>query len=279
MAGLAGAGLAAQVAGVAATPAVAAAVAAAMGERGGITPRTGRVAEAASRYGGGQTSPGPGGEGTERTFSPEPAGGAGLEKMYSARSQLTTMGSMDRGASGTFMSAPSRQASALSDVGEGGLPGFGGPAVTTPKGAAPVTTPPAASPATTSTTYASPARGVAPSQSSAASMSGTGMDTARTGGADTSRTGGGQDTARSYGSARSGGQTARSAFAPSQYSYRSRGSAGGDDIDPSATPRTPRERIGLTGNLASISMPGDSGAEVTPRPIEFSDSSDDETKR
>jgi hypothetical protein len=45
-----------------------------------------------------------------------------------------------------------------------------------------------------------------------------------------------------------------------------------DDIDPSATPRTPRERIGLTGNLASISMPGDSGAEVTPRPIEFSDS-------
>lgn len=46
-----------------------------------------------------------------------------------------------------------------------------------------------------------------------------------------------------------------------------------DDIDPAATPRTPRERIGLTGNLASISMPGDSGAEVTPRPIEFSDSS------
>lgn len=45
-----------------------------------------------------------------------------------------------------------------------------------------------------------------------------------------------------------------------------------DDIDPSATPRTPRERIGLTGNLASISMPGDSGAEVTPRPIDFSDS-------
>lgn len=58
-------------------------------------------------------------------------------------------------------------------------------------------------------------------------MSGTGMDTARTGGQDTSRTGGGQDTARSYGSARSGNQTARSAFAPSQYSYRSRGSAGG----------------------------------------------------
>jgi hypothetical protein len=61
-----------------------------------------------------------------------------------------------------------RQASALSDAGEGGLPGFGGPAATTPKGAAPVTTPPAASPATTSTTYASPARGAAPSQSSAA---------------------------------------------------------------------------------------------------------------
>lgn len=52
-----------------------------------------------------------GAEGAERTFSTEPAGGAGLEKMYSARSQLTTMGSMDRGASGTFMSAqenPSR---------------------------------------------------------------------------------------------------------------------------------------------------------------------------
>ena len=45
-----------------------------------------------------------------------------------------------------------------------------------------------------------------------------------------------------------------------------------DEGDPAATPRTPRERIGLTGNLASISMPGDSGAEVTPRPIEFSDS-------
>ncbi len=49
-----------------------------------------------------------------------------------------------------------------------------------------------------------------------------------------------------------------------------------DDVDPAATPRTPRERIGLTGNLASISMPGDSGADVTPRPIEFSDSGSDE---
>lgn len=49
------------------------------------------------------------------------------------------------------------------------------------------------------------------------------MDTARTGG---------PDTARSYGSARSGGQTARSAFAPSQYSYRSRGSAGGVSHSP-----------------------------------------------
>lgn len=163
-----------------------------------------------------------------------------------------------------------------------------------------------------------------------AGTSATGMDTARTSGMDTAR---GPDTGRSYGSARSGGQTARSAFAPSQYSYRSHGSGGGvsspsrysgcadliasccdhvdgfslaircasskqadselrhgiclslkphlraplqDDIDPAATPRTPRERIGLSGNLASISMPGDSGADVTPRPIEISDSGSDE---
>ncbi len=50
-------------------------------------------------------------------------------------------------------------------------------------------------------------------------------------------------------------------------------------MDPAATPRTARERIGLTGNLASISMPGDSGAEVTPRPVQFSDSGSDSGAR
>ncbi len=50
------------------------------------------------------------------------------------------------------------------------------------------------------------------------------LDSSRSTAMETAR---GPDTARSYGSARSGGLTARSAFAPSQYSYRSRGSGGG----------------------------------------------------
>ncbi len=64
-----------------------------------------------------------------------------------------------------------------------------------------------------------------PSSSAAGSISAAGMDTARTAGAETAREA--PDTSRSYASARSGGQTARSAFTPSQYSYRSRGSGGG----------------------------------------------------
>lgn len=68
------------------------------------------------------------------------------------------------------------------------------------------------------------------------------MDTARTGA---------PDTARSYGSARSGGQTARSAFAPSQYSYRSRGSGGGVRLFKLSTLTSILKHLGLLSSCIS----------------------------